>query len=325
MISSTLLIGIAAGLLLCAFIAGACAWTFRETRRLLHIDERLRSLRRTIESTGEPSERPPPRAQAPASTLRTRTIAALSAFVPLQARERDTLTMQLRNANFVHRDALPVFLCIKALLVLCALIGCTLWLLSHDALPHPILLTLVILIALLSASLAPEMVLRALAQAQQTRLAMALPDAIDLISMCLETGETFERALLRVSNDMAESYPTLGRTLAQMEYRLRLGTSRTETLRELQRTSPVEGMQNLATSLLQSDRHGTPIAQALRTIAQNERHRATVRLSERIERLPVLLTIPTILFFVPGILLLIAGPSMLDLFKSLDAIEFGIR
>ena len=145
----------------------------------------------------------------------------------------------------------------------------------------------------------------------------ALPDAFDLMVMCLESGLTFERALASAAEELTRVEPGLGAELRLIEAELRLGASRRAVLRELQNRTELEGFKDLAMGLIQSDRYGTPLAQSMKNIAAAERVNRAARITARAERLPVLMTLPMLLFVVPGTMLLVAGPAFLAAIEAL--------
>ena len=85
----------------------------------------------------------------------------------------------------------------------------------------------------------------------------------------------------------------------------------------------MEGLKDLATTLIQSERYGTPLTQSMKNIAQAERIQRAARIAAQAERLPVLMTLPMLLFVVPGTMLLIAGPAFLTAIKALSSLGGG--
>ena len=169
-------------------------------------------------------------------------------------------------------------------------------------------------------SIVPEYVLRALLSRRTLRMSTALPDALDLIVMCLESGLTFERALVTVSEELKPIESSLAGELQMIEAELRLGSDRRLVLQEFQGRTAVEGLRDLAMTLMQSERYGTPLTQSMRNIAANERNQRALRIATRAERLPVLLTLPMLLLVVPGTMALVAGPAFLTAFRALGSL-----
>ena len=109
--------------------------------------------------------------------------------------------------------------------------------------------------------------LRALVARRTRNMAGALPDALDLTVMCLESGLTFERALITVAEELKPIEPSLAAELRMMEAELRLGSDRRMVLQEFYRRTEIEGLRDLAMTLIQSERYGTPLTQSMKNIA----------------------------------------------------------
>jgi len=182
---------------------------------------------------------------------------------------------------------------------------------------HTFLVAFVTLAGLIIGSILPEYALRALVARRLRRMARALPDALDLMVMCLESGLTFERALLTVATELAPIEANLAAEFRQMEAELRVGSNRRAVLQEFYRRTEIDGLRDMAMTLIQSDRFGTPLTQAMKNIAANERTQRAAQVAAHTERLPVLMTIPMLLFVVPGTLLLVAGPAFLTAMEAL--------
>ena len=185
---------------------------------------------------------------------------------------------------------------------------------------HTFLVAFVTLAGLIIGGILPEYVLRALVSRRLRRMARALPDSLDLMVMCLESGLTFDRALLTVATELAPIEANLAAEFRQMEAELRVGSDRRAVLQEFYRRTDIDGLRDMAMTLIQSDRYGTPLTQAMKNIAANERVQRAAQVEARTARLPVLMTMPMLLFVVPGTLLLVAGPAFLTAVEALGGI-----
>ena len=301
---------------------------FRETRRTLAFDRRLAVPRaRALASAPGAADRDPDRRGETRLSLRAFGLAltrAGSMLVPVGAAEREKLAGVLRRAGFGERDALPLFLSVKLASAVTAGAGAGLFAAHSERIgQYGFLVALLTLGGLVAGSIAPEYVLRALGARRARRMSAALPDALDLMVMCLESGLTFERALATVAEELMPIEPNLAGEFRLMEAELRLGASRREVLQEFGRRTEVEGLRDLAMTLLQSERYGTPLTQSMRNIAAGERLQRASRIAERAERLPVLMTLPMMLFVVPGTMLLVAGPAFLTATRALGSLGGG--
>ena len=293
--------------------AGALAWLIRRTRQAQRTDRRLARLRRHTRTPSATAAHAHGATRADTIAW-TRLVQAFGILIPIGAEERAKLARLLAEAGWSRADALTTFLGVKAGT---ALIGAFAgWLLGSASGEAYLQLVLIGAGALLG-NVAPEFALRQIAKGRTRRRVRALPDALDLIVMNLETGVTFERALQGVSEEVVHIEPLLARTLSDIETRLRLSASRREMLAEIHREHAIEGLRNLAMTLLQAERYGTPLSDAVRNIAQNERLQRANRVQIHAEKLPVYMTLPMMTLVVPGTLMLVAGPAVLQAMKAL--------
>ena len=296
----------------------------RETRRTLAFDRRLGIPRERALSFRRGAEE---RTRSDAGVLREVGLAILkgtSVLAPVGADERAKLTVLLRSAGFEQRDALSYFLSVKlGAGATAAAAGAWLAAGSEMLSQHVVFIAFAGVAGLVVGGIVPEYGLRARAAQRLREMSSALPDALDLMVMCLESGLTFERALTTVADELMAIEPGLAAEFQLVEAELRLGASRRTVLQEFHERTQVEGLKNLAMSLLQSERYGTPLSQSMKNIATGERVQRAARIAARAERLPVLMTLPMLLFVVPGTMLLVAGPAFLTAVEALGKLGGG--
>ena len=309
-----------------AILAGLGLAVFRETRHILDFDRRLGVPRaRALAFAPRPGDhRGSGRSGEGARALGLALLRAASVLAPVGAGEREKLAAMLRGAGFGQRDALSYFLSAKigAGAVLAAGAG---YLVADSEMlgQYGVLVAFGALAGLVVGGVVPEYGLRAVAARRLRRMSAALPDALDLMVMCLESGLTFERALATVAEELEAIEPNLAAEFRVLEAELRLGANRRAVLQELHARTEVEGLKDLAMTLIQSERYGTPLTQSMKNIAQAERLQRAARIAARAERVPVLMTLPMLLFVVPGTMLLIAGPAFLTAIKALGSLGGG--
>ena len=305
-------------------LAGLVRIVYREMQRTLAFDRRLAVPRRQAIAYGLWSERRAQRHGAGGRSTRSLGLALLKAgsmLAPVGATERAKLARVLRQAGFGKRDALSYFLSAKLASAVAFGAGAGWRASGIEALAeHDILVALAGLIGLVVGGIVPEYVLRMLVARRAHRMATALPDALDLMVMCLESGLTFERALQTVTVELKPIEPSLAGELRLMEAELRLGSDRRTVLQEFHQRTDIDGMRDLAMTLIQSERYGTPLTQSMKNIAASERVQRATRIEAQAERLPVLMTMPMLLFVVPGTMALVAGPAFLTAIKALGSL-----
>ena len=297
---------------------------FREVRSALDFDRRLGVPRAQAVTFGLWAERRMQQLGGGGREARALGFALLrvgSMLVPVGPTEREKLAAMLRQAGFAQRDALSYFLSLK--LASAALLGAVAGYRatgSEMLSAHTFLVALATLAGLIIGGILPEYGLRALVARRLHRMARALPDALDLMVMCLESGLTFERALLTVATELVPIEASLAGEFRQMEAELRVGSNRRAVLQEFYRRTDVDGLRDMAMTLIQSERYGTPLTQAMKNIAANERVQRAAQVEARAARLPVIMSFPMLLFVVPGTLLLVAGPAFLSAMQALGEI-----
>lgn len=249
--------------------------------------------------------------------------AALGGFMPLGDEDRAKLAVNLQRAGFHSSNALGVmfgvkFVCIGAGLLLgfsVAFSTLSGLLLVFGAGLVGGLLTGVLL------NILPEMVVQRLAKRRMWRMANGLTDTFDLMVICLESGLTFDRALDRTVDNLGSLHPDLAKEFAQVLMDVNVhGRSRGEALRRLADRLDNQNFRDLAMTVDQSERHGTPLADALRKLGSSLRVEAVARVQEKMARLPTLLVVPSIGGILPGILVIVGGPAFLQLMDSLGSV-----
>ena len=314
-----------AGLAVCtALLACLIVFIYREARRVFTLDRRLSVSRRQALATGLQPRRRERRRHGLRGETREFAVAlarAGSILAPVGAAEREKLAGTLRLAGFGHPDALSLFLSVKLGAALACGTATALWATGHEVLgEQAVLVALTGLVGLVIGSVAPEYGLRALAARRTRDMASALPDALDLTVMCLESGLTFERTLITVAVELKPIEPNLADELRMMEAELRLGSDRRMVLQEFHRRTEVDGLRDLAMTLIQSERYGTPLTQSMKNIAAAERTQRALRIQTGAERLPVLLTMPMLFFVMPGTMALVAGPAFLAAIEAIGSL-----
>ena len=298
-------------------------FVFRETKRSRTLDRRLAAPRRQAGMSAAKIARWRV-GNAAGMSLRAFGLSLMrfgSMLIPIGGAERDKIARMLLNAGFDRQDSLPLFLSVKlgcALVfgTLTAVVAMQLELVSENV----ILAFVAAALGLVVGGIFPEYVLRNLSARRQRKMASALPHALDLLVMCLETGLTFERALAIVAEELRVIEKSLANEFRLIDAEMRVGRDRRSVLQDYYRNSSLDGLRDLAMAVIQGDRYGTPVAQATRNIAQSERIQKAARITAAAARLPVLMTLPMLLFVVPGTMVLVAGPAFLNALNALSAI-----
>jgi tight adherence protein C len=149
------------------------------------------------------------------------------------------------------------------------------------------------------------------ARNRKRAISRGLPDAIELLVIAVEAGLSLEDAMNRIVIELQASQPVVAQELAVTSADLKMLPNRDDALRRLADRLDMPSVNSIVTTLAQTLKYGTPLAQALRVVASELRNDALLRLEEQAGRMPVLLTIPMILFILPSLFLVIGGPAFL--------------
>ncbi len=152
---------------------------------------------------------------------------------------------------------------------------------------------------------------------QRTKaVAMGLPDALELLVVCVEAGLSLEDGLQRVARELEDSQPALADELTLTWAEINILPNRAQALANLAARTDVPSVRSVVSTLSQSMKFGTPLAQSLRVGATEMRNDQMMQLEERASRLPALMTIPVMLFIMPTLFLIIGGPAALRLIDT---------
>ena len=152
---------------------------------------------------------------------------------------------------------------------------------------------------------------------RQRRIELGLPDALDLTVICVEAGLSLDQALMRVGNELSYAHPELSSELHLVNLEMRAGKPRTEALHNLIARTGVDDIKALVTTLIQTDRFGTSIAQALRVHSDSLRTERRQRAEEAAAKTTIKMVVPLALFILPSILFVTIGPAVIQLIRTL--------
>ncbi|MFZ0644975.1 MAG: type II secretion system F family protein, partial [Candidatus Acidiferrales bacterium] len=158
------------------------------------------------------------------------------------------------------------------------------------------------LLAAVVGYLLPELWLMWRVQARQHRLRLALPDALDMLVICVEAGLGLDQALMRVAQELRITHPQLSEELQLVNMEMRVGKTRLEAMRELARRTGVEDIKALVAMLIQTERFGTSIAQSLRVHSDDLRMKRRQRAEEMSAKTTVKMVPPLVFFIFPALM-----------------------
>jgi tight adherence protein C len=152
---------------------------------------------------------------------------------------------------------------------------------------------------------------------RQREITVALPDALDLTVVCVEAGLPLDQALMRVGEDLKYAHPALSEEFYLANLEMRAGKPRAEALRNLAARTSVDDIRSLVASLIQTDRFGTSIVQALRIYSDSLRTERRQRAEEQASKTAVKMVIPLVVFVLPSLIFVTLGPALIELYHNL--------
>lgn len=164
----------------------------------------------------------------------------------------------------------------------------------------------------------PEIYLKNLIGKRTDAVRKGLPDALDLLVICAEAGLTVDAAFGRVARELGRAYPELGDEFTLTSIELSFLTERRHAFENLAYRVNLEAVRGVVTTMIQTERYGTPLASALRVLSAEFRNERMMRAEEKAARLPAIMTVPLILFILPVLFVVIIGPagcSLMDAFS----------
>jgi tight adherence protein C len=163
----------------------------------------------------------------------------------------------------------------------------------------------------------PDIVLGFIMRRRQAEIGAALPDALDLLVICVEAGLALNASIMRVGQDLALRFPTISQELMRTTQDLRTGISRERALRALAERNRVEDLKILVGSLILADRLGTSIADTLRVQSDSLRTRIRQKAEEQAAKAGVKMLLPLVLFILPALFIILMGPAVIMMLQTL--------
>ena len=254
------------------------------------------------------------------STAMSRAIAKASPALaaplkPKTAAEAGKIKSRLGQAGFRSENASTVFLGLKfiGLVVGVFLGGGTLLLtkgMTQSALMNTVLIGGIMFYL-------PDIVLWFIGRGRRNAIFFSLPDALDLMVVCVEAGLGLDQAMRKVSDEMKKSARVVAEEFALCNFQLQMGRGRTEVLHELGARTGVDDLRSLAAILIQADKFGSSIAQALRVQSDSMRTRRRQLAEEKAAKTAVKLIFPLVIFIFPAIFVVLVGPAAITIVNEM--------
>jgi tight adherence protein C len=237
---------------------------------------------------------------------------------PLRPRteaEAGKLKIKLANAGFRGEMAPSIFLGLKFVGLLGGLFFFGGGMLIFEGFAQKTLITCVAGAGFLF--YVPDMAIWFIRRSRQQQIFLGLPDALDLMVVCVEAGLALDQAMRKVSEEMFKTYPVLANEFGLANLQLQMGRPRAEVLRDLATRTGVEDLRSLAGILIQADKFGSSVAQALRVQSDSMRTRRRQIAEEKAAKTAVKLIFPLVIFIFPGIFVVLVGPAAIQYVRNM--------
>ncbi len=172
----------------------------------------------------------------------------------------------------------------------------------------------------LVAFLAPDFVLTEMIRHRREKIRLGMPDAIDLLVICVEAGLGLDQALLRSGQELALSHPPIAEEFTQINLEQRAGKGRIDAWRSMGERTKLDVIRAFTSMLAQTDRFGTPISKALTTFSDGMRMKRRQEAEEMAAKTTVKLVFPLVLFIFPSIFIVLLGPALITIMGSLNTV-----
>jgi tight adherence protein C len=165
----------------------------------------------------------------------------------------------------------------------------------------------------------PRFILKRMIAERQQRIKIGLPDALDLTVICVEAGLALDQAMMRVGEDLRHAHPELSAEFHLVTLEMRAGKPRVEALQNLATRTGADDIRQLVATLVQTDRFGTSVAQALRVHSDSLRTERRQRAEEQAAKTSIKMIVPLVLFILPSLMAVTLGPAIIQLYRTLVA------
>ncbi|MGO4916212.1 type II secretion system F family protein [Pseudogemmobacter sp. W21_MBD1_M6] len=203
-------------------------------------------------------------------------------------------------------------------------VGCILALIKSGADPEPSTqnLILTVLVPGVAGYMLPKYWVTRRQAERQEEITNGFPDALDMMLVCVEAGQSLDQSIIRVAAEIRAGYPSLADEFQMVSHEMKAGKDRISVLRDMAERCGVMDVSSFVTVLIQSASFGTSIAEALRVFSAEMRDKRVMRAEEKANTLPTKMTLATMMLTVPPLLIILIGPSIYGIYKTLNGAAF---
>lgn len=280
-----------------------------------------RDMRRRIQQAGGPQVGVPSEAESTGYAWLekiadiSQPIAKLS--LPKENWERSALRLQLMNAGWRSPHAAAVYFAAKTALALALPLIALPWLATSSVSANPTEMGGILLVLGAFGYYLPNFVLKRCVASRKRAIFEDFPDAIDLLTVCVEAGLGLDAAMVKVADEIKLRSPIVASELQLMLLELRSGFSKEQALRNLSLRTGVDDIESFSTMLIQAERFGTSIGDSLRVLSDTLRTRRRMRAEEQAAKIALKLLLPLCFCIFPAMFIVLLGPAVIQVYRVL--------
>jgi tight adherence protein C len=228
----------------------------------------------------------------------------------------EQISMRLARAGWRSRDAVIIYLFAKAILPFVFAGGALMFFFFFGFQAHtPAVRFFIVAVAFVGGFMGADLFVKNVADKRIKEMTRAMPDALDLLVICAEAGLSLDAAMTRVGHEIAGASPVLAEEFSLTAIELGFLPNRQAALNNLMNRTNMSKLRALVNSLLQTERYGTPLANALRVLAAEFRDERIMLAEEKASKLPAKMTVPMITFILPALFLVLGGPAIIQVMQ----------
>jgi tight adherence protein C len=244
---------------------------------------------------------------------------------PQKAEELSAVRMKLLRAGYPDKGAVRVFHAAKMVLGIGALALGLIYALIQSA-SAEVSTQSMILYTIVPGAIGyylPQYWVNKRVTKRQTEIIQGFPDALDMMLVCVEAGQSLDQAIIRVGKESRAGYPALADEFEMVAHEVKAGKERVTVLKDMSERVGVPDVASFVTTLVQSATFGTSIAEALRVYSADMRDKRVMRAEEKANMLPTKLTLGTMMFTVPPLMIILIGPSVYGIAQMMGSMTAG--
>ena len=245
---------------------------------------------------------------------------------PQKKEELSAAKLQMLRAGYSGKNSVRMFHAIQFLLAIVFLVG-GLIIALVKSFSQEMTMTSLLLHSLLPCAIGyyiPRYWVNKRVNQRQTEIIQGFPDALDLMLVCVEAGQSLDQSIIRVGKESRAGYPALADEFDMVAQEVKAGKERISVLKDMAERVGVPDVASFVTTIIQSATFGTSIADALRVYSADMRDKRIMRAEEKANMLPTKLTLGTMLFTVPPLLVILIGPSIYGMVTMLGQLAGGL-